>query len=199
MKINCHTGGRARQGIALVITLIMLSVTLVMAIAFLALARRERNSVSTTTDTTTAKLAADSALAAAQGQIMANILSTANFRSSSNALYSYGLLVSTNYFNYKGFVSGVASPTNVNYFYYNNVPFNSPAPLANAQDFMQNVANLQFLPRVPVFIQTNNLGSNEFRFYLDLNRNGAFEDSGSDVPSVDANGHTNGKIGRAHV
>ena len=35
------------RGIALVITLIMLSVTLVMAVAFLALARRERGSVST--------------------------------------------------------------------------------------------------------------------------------------------------------
>ena len=190
MKINCHTGGRARQGIALVITLIMLSVTLVMAIAFLALARRERNSVSTTTDTTTAKLAADSALAAAQAQVMANILSTANFRSSSNALYSYGLLVSTNYYNSIGFVKGVANPTNVNFFAYNS-PL-TPAPYLNQADFMQNVANLQFLPRVPVFIQTNNAGSNEFRFYLDLNHNGAFDDTGDSVSSVDANGHTNG-------
>src|SRR5271169_291553 len=71
-------GAPARRGIALVITLIMLSVTLVMAIAFLALARRERNSVSTTTDTTTARLAADSALAAAQSQILANVLSGAS-------------------------------------------------------------------------------------------------------------------------
>ena len=191
MKMNCHTGGRSRRGIALVITLIMLSVTLVMAIAFLALARRERNAVSTTTDTTTAKLAADSALAAAQAQIMANVLSTANFRSASNALYNYGLLVSTNYYNSDGFATGVASPTNVNFFRYYGASVFSPGPLLNANDFMQNVANLQFLPRVPVFIQTNNAGSNEFRFYLDLNRDGAFEDSGSDVPAVDASGHTN--------
>src|ERR1700679_3444017 len=117
MKINCHraAGSRgqgiagtaverrrtadasSRRGIALVITLVMLSVTLVMAIAFLALARRERSSVSTTTDTTTAKLAADSALAAAQSQILANV-----FSGSSNT-YNFGLLVSTNYIYTNGF------------------------------------------------------------------------------------------------
>ena len=116
MKINCHraagsrgqgtagsaidprraAGAPSRRGIALVITLIMLSVTLVMAIAFLALARRERNAVSTTTDTTNAKLAADSALATAQAQIMASILNTNSALTPSNALYNFGLLVSTN-------------------------------------------------------------------------------------------------------
>src|SRR5580693_5699151 len=45
---------QCQDGIALVITLIMLAITLVMAVAFLALAQRERNSVSTTTDTTIA-------------------------------------------------------------------------------------------------------------------------------------------------
>ncbi len=189
MKMNCHSGGRSRQGIALVITLIMLSVTLVMAIAFLALARRERNSVSTTTDTTTAKLAADSALAAAQAQIMGNILSTANFRSTNNGLYNYGLLVSTNYFNSYGFAEGSASPTNVNFFHYGQPPLTT-IPYLNQADFMQNVANLQFLPRVPVFIQTP-AGTNDFRFYLDLNRNGAFDDSGSDVSYVEPDGTTN--------
>ena len=34
---------------------------------------------------------------------------------------------------------------------------------------------------------TNNLGSNDFRFYLDLNRNGKFEDSGPQ-PQVDSAG-----------
>jgi hypothetical protein len=159
-----RAGGASRRGIALVITLIMLSVTLVMAIAFLALARRERSSVSTGTDTTTAKLAADSALAAAQAQIMANLLTT------NTALYNFGLLVSTNYINTNGFDPGVANPTNVNYDH----QINSSAPLTAVQ-FVQNVANLQFLPRAPVFIQTNAAGSNDFRFYLDLNRNGEFD------------------------
>ena len=86
----------SEQGIALVITLILLSVTLVMAVAFLAISRRERGSVTTSTDTTTARLAADSALANAQAQIVANVLATTN-------PYNYGLLVSTNFINPNGF------------------------------------------------------------------------------------------------
>ena len=82
---------RRERGIALVITLIMLSVTLIMAVAFLALSRRERSAVATTTDTAVARLAADSALAAAQAQIAASIFAT------NTAAYDYHLLVSTNY------------------------------------------------------------------------------------------------------
>ena len=82
---------RQSSGMALVLTLIMLSVILVMVVAFLAISRRERNAVSTTTDTAIARFAADSALAAAQAQIVGNILS------SSAAAYNYHLLVSTNY------------------------------------------------------------------------------------------------------
>jgi hypothetical protein len=80
------------RGIALVITLIMLSVTLIMAVAFLALSRRERSAVATTTDTAVARLAADSALSAAQAQIAASVFATTNA-----AAYDYHLLVSTNY------------------------------------------------------------------------------------------------------
>ena len=82
---------------ALVITLIMLSVTLIMAIAFLAISRRERISVSNSTDSTVARFGTDTALAAAQAQILANILTT------NTAYYQYGLLVSTNYINPLGF------------------------------------------------------------------------------------------------
>jgi hypothetical protein len=154
-----------QQGVALIITLILLSVTLIMAVAFLAISRRESGSVTTSTDTTTARLAADSALAHAEAQIIAGVLSTTN-------PYNYGLLVSTNYINANGFVSGIVDPTNVNYVYGNGNPLN------NTADFLQNVGNLFYLPRAPVFVPTNSLGSNEFRFYLDLNRNGQFEDSG---------------------
>src|SRR5277367_6468940 len=80
------------RGIALVITLILLSVTLVMAVAFLAISRRERGSVTTETDTTTSKLAADSALANAQAQVLANVFATTN-------PYNYSLVVSTNFIN----------------------------------------------------------------------------------------------------
>ena len=80
----------SERGIALVMTLILLSVTLVMALAFLAISSRERNAVATQSDTAATRLAADAGLSAAESQIAANILSTTN-------PYSFGLLVSTNY------------------------------------------------------------------------------------------------------
>jgi len=156
----------AARGFALVITLILLSVTLIMAVAFLAISRRERGSVVTSTDSATARYAADAALANAEAQIISSVLATTN-------PYINNLLVSTNYINRQGFATGFSNPTNVNYDYYNN----QPGSLSVA-DFLQNIANLLYLPRVPVYVPTNALGSNDFRFYLDLNRNGKFEDTG---------------------
>src|SRR5208282_4090462 len=101
---------KSQQGVALIITVILLAVVTFMALTFLALSRRERGAVTTTTDTASARLAADDALASAEAQIVANILATTN-------PYNFGLLVSTNYINPLGFdptVSGY-SPTNVNY------------------------------------------------------------------------------------
>ena len=166
---------------ALIITLILLSITLVMAIAFLAVSRRERASVTTNTELTIARLAADAARSAAEAQIIANI------RSSTNAgLYNNTLLVSTNYINGFGFVPGASNPTNVNYNYtFNNAAF-------TVDDRNQNIANLQFLPRAPVNILDPQTGSNDFRFYLDVNRNGGFEDTGDGVPYVESDGSTNG-------
>ncbi|HTR41446.1 MAG TPA: hypothetical protein VMH87_07495 [Pseudomonadales bacterium] len=151
---------RSQSGVALVVTLILLSVTLVMAIAFLAVSRRERNSVSTESDTTAAKLASDSALAQAEARIVSQILITTN-------PYIQSLLVSTNYINTIGFTNGSANYLNVNYISYNN----GPGPLSVA-DFDQNIANLYYNPRAPVSY------SNDFRFYLDLNRNGEFDTNG---------------------
>ncbi len=164
---------RSERGIALVITLILLSVTLVMAIAFLAVSRRERGSVTTSTDTTIARLAADSALASAQAQIIANVLAT-------NNPFDFGLLVSTNFINPAGFNSGLGNPTNINYEYDIN-----GNPLNNLADREQNLANLLYLPRPPVFVVTNqSTGEREFRYYLDLNRNGIFDGSG-DVTNME--------------
>ena len=161
----------SRRGFALIITLILLSVTLVMAVAFLAISRRERGSVTTATDTTTARLAADTALANAEAQIMSTVLANTN-------PFINNLIVSTNYINANGFLSGVGSPTNVNYFY----PDGTPLTL---QDFLINLTNLYFLPRAPVFVVTNQQNlAGEFRYYLDLNRNGKSEDSG-EVTNVD--------------
>src|ERR1039457_5976460 len=94
---------RKSSGIALVITLIMLAVTLVMAVAFLALARRERGKLSTTTDTTMARLAADTSIANAEAQIVANMLNglttNLNGQLGSGNAFNLRLLVSTNYIN----------------------------------------------------------------------------------------------------
>ena len=79
----------SHSGVALIITLILLSVVTFMAITFLALSRREQSAVSTVTDTAGARLAADAALASAEAQIMANVLSTTN-------PFNFSLLVSTN-------------------------------------------------------------------------------------------------------
>src|SRR5579859_3518839 len=94
MELSCHGSPVTRhreRGVALVLTLILLSVTLLMAVAFLFMSRREQGSVTTQTDSATSRYAADSAQAAAQAQIIANILAGAQPNP-----YTYGLLVSTN-------------------------------------------------------------------------------------------------------
>ena len=175
----------SEKGIALIITLILLAVTLVMALAFLAISRRESSSVTTAGETATARLAADAALANAEAQAMADILSTTN-------PYDFGLLVSTNYINPLGFQNGIVNPTNVNY--YDSAGNYLPA-LANNSEFLQALANLYYSPRPPVFIQTNANPKDQldFRFYLDLNRNGRFDSNGI-VADVDNTGTTNGNF-----
>jgi Flp pilus assembly protein TadG len=79
----------SQRGVALIITVILLSVLTLMVLAFLAVSRRERGAVTTTTDTASARLAADAALANAEAQIVANALATTN-------PYNFGLIVSTN-------------------------------------------------------------------------------------------------------
>jgi hypothetical protein len=167
---------QSQRGVALIITLILLAVVTVMAVAFLASSRRERGAVTTTTDTASARLAADAALAQAEAQIMANVLTTRN-------PYNFGLVVSTNYINggFDNTVNGY-DPTNVNYNYLNGTPL-------NPGDLQQNIANLLYSPRAPVFIQTNSANPSaplDFRFYLDLNRNGIFDTNGY-VVEVDNN------------
>lgn len=165
---------RKSNGIALVLTLILLSVTLIMAVAFLFMSRREQGSVTTQTDQATARYAADAALADAQAQIAANILAGAQANP-----YNYGLLVSTNFININGWAPGF---TNVNYDYDTN------GNALTTAEFLQNLTNLLYRPRPPVFIPQN--GTNDFRFYLDLNRNGRFDPNGM-VPDVVTNSSGN--------
>ncbi len=164
--LNVECSQRSQRGVALIITLILLGVVTFMAITFLALSRRERSAVATVTDTAVARYAADAALANAEAQVVANVLATTN-------PYNFTLLVSTNYINPLGFQNGVPSPTNVNYDHL----YNSSASLSPA-DFLQNLANLYYTPRPPVFVSTNAAGARDFRFYLDLNRNAHFDANG---------------------
>ncbi|MDE3066828.1 MAG: hypothetical protein KGJ60_04670 [Verrucomicrobiota bacterium] len=172
----------SQSGIALVLTVILLAVVTVMVLALLAVSRRERGAVTTTTDQTTARYAADAALANAEAQIMANVLAHTN-------PYDFGLVVSTNYINPYGFQPGVANPTNVNYDY------RASGGVWSQNDFLQNLANLYYSPRVPVFIPnpTNPSARPDFRFYLDLNRNGAFDTNGV-VEKVDNEGNPLGPL-----
>lgn len=175
----------SERGVALIITLILLAVVTFMALTFLAVSRRERNAVTTTTDTASAQLAADDALASAEGQIVASMLASTN-------PYNFGLLVSTNYINAAGFDPNLVgySPTNVNYDYLTKA--SGGGPLSQGQ-FLQNLANLYYLPRTPVYMSNLVTRTMENRFYLDLNRNGYFETNG---PVVDAGGtETNLEVG----
>ncbi len=152
----------SQRGVALIITLILLSVVTFMAIAFLALSRRERSAVATVTDTASARLAADAALANAEAQVIANVLATTN-------PYNFSLLVSTNFINPVGFTNGGLNDVN----YYDQFGI-----FLNGNNFLLNLANLFYSPRPPVFIPTNSAGANDFRFYLDLNRNGRYDTNG---------------------
>ncbi|MCX6895097.1 MAG: hypothetical protein NTZ16_06285, partial [Verrucomicrobia bacterium] len=158
----------AEAGIALVITLIMISVIAFMAITFLVLSQRERGSVSVIASQTDARLAAETALQTATAKLLAPVIAYTN-------PFDYDLLVSTNYINPAGFVSSgpaFTSSTNVNYDY-----LNGGGVLNNAQQ-MQNIANLLYDPRPPVFITNRTTASSDFRYYLDLNRNGRPDASG---------------------
>src|SRR5437867_1528786 len=172
---------QSQRGIALVITLVMLSVVTFMAVVFLAISRRERASVSASADFADAHLMADAALERAKSEVLSRILATTN-------VGAYDLIISTNLVNPRGFIAGNASLTNVSYWLAPNPAINPPAalkPNLNKANRIQNIANLQYDARPPVFIRTNFVMSAsdprawDFRFFLDLNRNGLFEDTGA--------------------
>jgi hypothetical protein len=159
---------RASEGVALVITLILLSVITFMAITFLVVSRGEKSTVGSVTEQTTARLAAEQGLELAQSAMISQILAFTD-------PYDVGLLVSTNYINPFGFNTAGALRgylTNVSYTYPNGTPLN------NFNDQCQNLANLFYLPRVPVYMTNRVFGSNQFVFYLDLNRNGRYDTNG---------------------
>jgi len=155
----------------------MLSVITVVAVTFLALSRRERASVSQTIALTDARDMAGTGMERAKAQVVALIMATTN-------MLNGDMAVSRNFINTNGFTPGVSSFDNVNYDHLAN----SAAPLSPA-DFLQNLTNLFYDPRPPVYVRTNRPGTppaSEFRFYVDLNRNGQFETNGFFFPFDDA-------------
>ena len=156
-----------RQGVALVTTVIMLSIVTIMAIAFLGVTRRERASVIASTELTVSRQMAKMGSERAVAEVVSRMIRD-------NSLQSIDFIVSTNYQNPFGFQSGIANAGNVNYF------FKRDGSALNGADQIQNIANLQIDPRPPVFFESiqNRRAVQEFRFFLDLNRNRAFEDSG---------------------
>ena len=114
-----------------------------------------------------ARMANGAGLSRAQADILAWLLGTGD-------KYSGRLMVPTNYQS-AAFVPGPANPNNVNH---------TNALTQGAAAWVQNLGNLQYDPRLPVFSQYyNNVTpydplqseTNQGRWYLDFNRSGMFE------------------------
>src|SRR4051794_33324935 len=100
----------SQQGVALVVTLILLSVITFMAVTFLVVSRHERERVTTQSSQSDAKFAAEAGLEQAKGLAIATILARTNS-------FDFGPMVSTNYISPAGFTSGNTQITNVSYAY----------------------------------------------------------------------------------
>ena len=87
---------QSQRGVALVITLIMLSVITFLAVAFLAVSRRDRASVTTSLNQTDSRFMADTALARFQGELVSRIMARSN-------RFDYDLMLTRNYINPFGF------------------------------------------------------------------------------------------------
>ncbi|HYG23125.1 MAG TPA: hypothetical protein VEH04_10110, partial [Verrucomicrobiae bacterium] len=130
--------------------------------------QRERASVTTSTDQVIGKQAADAGVERAKIELIAPMLALTNGQ-------VYGLIVSTNFVSGGGFNPNPAPNanlfTNVNYFYADG------NPLSEA-DRLRMLSTLLYNPRPPVFVTNRFTGRTEFRYYLDLNRNGVFDPNG---------------------
>ncbi len=177
----------SQRGVALVITLIMLSVVTITAVAFLAVARRERGSVGAAAELVDARSASESALARAEAEVAARILGTGN-------RMDIRLQVSTNYVNTQVNLAQLDQmvtetlPT-VDYRIFTNSspqvradgsPWFNQNTTAGLQHSRAALANLYYDPRPPVYAaisRSPNVRA-EFRYYLDLNRNGICDTNG---------------------
>jgi hypothetical protein len=175
MKFRSGNKGESDRAVALVITLIMLAMVTVMTIIFLALARRERASVKLAEDIAAAQMASFTGLERAKNEAVAQM-------AAGGSKLNYDLFVSTNFMRKGGFDPSVKNfdSNNVGYVYQNGQP-------VIKDDYMRMLGNLQFDPRPPVFVPTDDNGGLEFRYYLDFNRNRQFETNGF-LPAYNTNG-----------
>jgi hypothetical protein len=175
---------RYQDAIALVITLLMLSVITFLAVAFLAMTRRDRAAAISSVDANGARTMSEAALARAQAEVMARMMAQTDW-------LSYDYMVSQNYINPSGFRPKVTDTTNVNYdiIWSGGAGPNSQMSStgANAAYWALNIANLFYDPRPPVFVVTNAAypTNSDFRFWVDVNRNGRFESNGY-IPTVNS-------------
>ena len=154
---------RGNQGVALVTTVIMLSVITMMTVAFLTITRRERASVTAFNASSVAKEMAALARERAIAETTSRMYAEGN-------MYAYDLLVATNYFNPNGFDSDRSNLTNQS--------FNVTRPeLVSGVNALQNLSNMRMDSRAPVVVTTPQ-GTNDHRYFLDFNRNNAFEGTG---------------------
>jgi hypothetical protein len=153
-----------QSGVALVITLIMLSVITIIAVAFLALTQRERATLSQTLAGTEAELMASTGLERSKSHIMAEVSAFL----STNTLIAGGRVTF--------YPKPMGPDLSVSKAFTNEFTLYRNWTNMNDADY-EALTNLIYDPQVPVFT-TNNSGAYELVDYLDLNRNGRFDPTG---------------------
>lgn len=162
-----------RRGVALVITLILLSVILVITFALLAVSRRERASVTTGQHLIDAEYMANAAMERAKATLAAQILGRTNLMGAGFGRPIYAPEISPDPSSLTELDARVGGDLLVSVAASTNWP--------NTAQYLQSLTNLQFDAAPPVFVRTNRidpLASLESRHFLDLNRNGLFESNG---------------------
>ncbi|HWD18316.1 MAG TPA: hypothetical protein VHB20_03490 [Verrucomicrobiae bacterium] len=118
----------------------------------------------------------EAALARAQAEIVARMMAQTD-------ILAYDYMASSNFINPNGFdtTTNGENVNNVNYDLRKTGNAVDTWKVSNPGNIAQNIANLYFDPRPPVFVQTNTDPTKppayDFRYYVDLNRNGKFEGS----------------------
>src|SRR5437868_6382189 len=100
----------SQQGVALVVTLILLAVITFMAVTFLVVSRHERERVTTQSSQSDSKFGVEAGVEQAKAMVIASMLARTNS-------FDFSAFVSTNYISPAGFTSGNGQVTNVSYNY----------------------------------------------------------------------------------